>query len=87
MLRTKEVPYVYSRDGIFYFTRRIPNDLKGYYRCPRLVLSLAMMDFCHLIQHPLYFFFTHSRASICALELSAGVISFATKSKYLDEAL
>ena len=28
MLRTKEVPYVYSRDGIFYFTRRIPNDLK-----------------------------------------------------------
>ena len=40
MLRTKEVPYVYSRDGIFYFTRRIPNDLKGYYRCPRLVLSL-----------------------------------------------
>ena len=40
MLRTKEVPYVYSRDGIFYFTRRIPNDLKGYYRCLRLVLSL-----------------------------------------------
>ena len=40
MLRTTEVPYVYSRDGIFYFTRRIPNDLKGYYRCPRLVLSL-----------------------------------------------
>ena len=40
MLRTKEVPYVYSRDGIFYFTRRIPKDLQGHYRCPRIVLSL-----------------------------------------------
>ena len=40
MLRTKEVPYCYSRDGIFYFTRRIPKDLQGHYRCPRIVLSL-----------------------------------------------
>ena len=45
MLRTTEIPYVYSRDGIFYFTRRIPNDLKGYYRCPRLVLSLRTKKF------------------------------------------
>ena len=40
MLRTKDVPYCYSRDGIFYFTRRIPKDLQGHYRCPRIVLSL-----------------------------------------------
>ena len=40
MLRTKEVTCVYSRDGIFYFTRRVPKDLQGYYRCPRIVLSL-----------------------------------------------
>jgi len=40
MLRTAEVPYVYSRDGIYYFTRRIPKDLESHYRCPRIVLSL-----------------------------------------------
>jgi integrase len=40
MLMTTEVPYVYSRDGIYYFTRRIPKDLQGHYRCPRIVLSL-----------------------------------------------
>ena len=40
MLRTTEVPYVYARDGIYYFTRRIPKDLRGHYRCPRIVPSL-----------------------------------------------
>ena len=40
MLKTKDVPYVYSRDGIYYFTRRIPKDLRGHYRCPRIVVSL-----------------------------------------------
>ena len=40
MLQTKDVPYVYSRDGIYYFTRRIPKDLRGHYRCPRIVVSL-----------------------------------------------
>jgi integrase len=40
MLKTKEAPYIYDRDGIFYFTRRIPKDLQGHYRCPRIVMSL-----------------------------------------------
>jgi integrase len=40
MLSTTEAPYIYSRDGIYYFTRRIPKDLKGHYRCPRIVISL-----------------------------------------------
>ncbi len=40
MLCTTETPFVYSRDGIFYFTRRIPKDLQGHYRCPRIVISL-----------------------------------------------
>ena len=40
MLKTIDVPYVYSRDGIYYFTRRIPKDLRGHYRCPRIVVSL-----------------------------------------------
>ena len=40
MLQTIDVPYVYSRDSIYYFTRRIPKDLRGHYRCPRIVVSL-----------------------------------------------
>jgi hypothetical protein len=40
MLRTSEAHYVYARDGIYYFTRRIPKDLLGHYTCPRIVVSL-----------------------------------------------
>ena len=40
MLCTTEVPYVYKRDGIFYFNRRVPKDLLGHYRCPRIIISL-----------------------------------------------
>ena len=40
MLYTKEVPYVYARDSIYYFNRRIPKDLQRHYRCDRIVVSL-----------------------------------------------
>ena len=40
MLCTKEASYIYSRDGTFYFTRRIPKDLNKHYRCLRITLSL-----------------------------------------------
>ena len=40
MLYTKEVPYIYSRDGVYYFNRRIPRDLQRHYRCSRIILSL-----------------------------------------------
>jgi hypothetical protein len=40
MLKTKDVLYVYSRDSIYYFTRRILKDFRGHYRCPRIVVSL-----------------------------------------------
>ena len=40
MLCTTETPFVYSRDGIYYFTRRIPKDLHVNYKCPRIVVSL-----------------------------------------------
>ena len=40
MLCTTEVPYVYKRDGIFYFNRRVPKDLLGHYRCSRIIISL-----------------------------------------------
>ena len=40
MLYTREVPYVYARDSIYYFNRRIPKDLQRHYRCDRIVVSL-----------------------------------------------
>ena len=40
MLYTREVQYVYPRDSIYYFTRRIPKDLQRHYRCDRIIVSL-----------------------------------------------
>ena len=40
MLNTKDIPYVYIRDGHYYFNRRVPMDLQGHYRCPRIIVSL-----------------------------------------------
>ena len=40
MLSTTEVPYIYTRDGFYYFNRRVPKDLHRYYRCPRIIVSL-----------------------------------------------
>ena len=40
MLYTKEIPYVYPRDSIYYFNRRIPKDLQRHYRCDRIIVSL-----------------------------------------------
>ncbi|CDL00157.1 putative Site-specific recombinase; phage integrase family (fragment) [Magnetospirillum gryphiswaldense MSR-1 v2] len=37
---TKAAPFIFSKRGIFYFTRRIPSDLSGHYRCSRITLSL-----------------------------------------------
>ncbi|HIF58985.1 MAG TPA: integrase [Rhodospirillales bacterium] len=33
-------PYLYSRNGIYYFCRRIPEDLKSYYKQEKITLSL-----------------------------------------------
>ena len=40
MLNTSEIPYIYTRDGYYYFNRRVPMDLQGHYRCPRIIVSL-----------------------------------------------
>ena len=37
---TREVPYAYARDSIYYFNRRIPKDLQRHYRCDRIIVSL-----------------------------------------------
>ena len=39
-LLTKPIPYTFIRDGYYYFTRRLPTDLQGYYRYPRIVQGL-----------------------------------------------
>ena len=40
ILCTTKVPYVYKRDGIFYFNRRVPKDLPRHYRCSRIIIFL-----------------------------------------------
>ncbi len=37
---TKAAPFIFRKRGIFYFTRRIPSDLSGRYRCSRVTISL-----------------------------------------------
>jgi integrase len=39
-MQTKRVPYTFNRGGYYYFTRRIPSDLKQHYLCPRIVQGL-----------------------------------------------
>ena len=39
-LLTKPIPYTFIRDGYYYFSRRVPTDLQGYYRYPRIVQGL-----------------------------------------------
>jgi len=40
MRLTKEAPFLYRKRGIYYFSRRIPADLRGHYRASRVVMSL-----------------------------------------------
>ncbi len=40
MWKNNSVPYLYQKRGVYYFTRRVPKDLEGYYRCPKIALSL-----------------------------------------------
>ena len=39
-LLTKPVPYTFVHGGYFYFTRRVPADLRQYYNYPRIVQGL-----------------------------------------------
>ena len=39
-LLTKRVPFTFNRNGYYYFTRRVPSDLRQYYRYPRIVKGL-----------------------------------------------
>ena len=39
-LLTKPVPYTFVRGGCYYFTRRVPADLRQHYKYPRIVQGL-----------------------------------------------
>jgi len=39
-MQTKRVRYTYNREGYFYFSRRVPDDLVQHYDCRRIVQSL-----------------------------------------------
>ena len=40
MVMHKNVPYMRCRDGIYYFVRRVPDDVKSYYSSDRISMSL-----------------------------------------------
>ena len=40
MLETKSAPYTFVKQGIFYFSRRVPGDLSHHYKAPRIIFSL-----------------------------------------------
>ena len=40
MSETISRPFTFVKDGVFYFSRRIPNELKCHYRSPRIAFSL-----------------------------------------------
>lgn len=40
MSKTKSVPFTFQKDGYYYFTRRVPSDLKNHYQSPRIVEAL-----------------------------------------------
>lgn len=40
MLETKSAPYTFVKQGIFYFSRRVPRDLSHHYKSSRIMYSL-----------------------------------------------
>lgn len=40
MLETIRTPFMFQKGGIFYFSRRVPEDLREHYSVPRIVFSL-----------------------------------------------
>jgi hypothetical protein len=40
MLETKSAPFTFVKQGIFYFSRRVPSDLSHHYTADRIMYSL-----------------------------------------------
>ena len=39
-MQTNSIPYTFIRGGYFYFSRRVPSDLRHHYNSPRVVQGL-----------------------------------------------
>jgi len=63
MAKDTSVPFSYTKDGIYYFERRVPRDLRKYYSATKIAYSLRTRSgsvaaatatrTCLLIQEPL----------------------------------
>lgn len=40
MRKTNQAHFLFQKGDVYYFTRRIPSDLKGHYQCGRITVSL-----------------------------------------------
>ena len=40
MMYKVDTPHLYIRDGVYYFVRRIPVDIRSYYSSKRILISL-----------------------------------------------
>jgi hypothetical protein len=40
MWMTKDAPFLYTKRGVYYFSRRVPEDLRGHYKSHRVAFSL-----------------------------------------------
>ena len=40
MMYKIDIPHLYIRDGVYYFVRRIPVDIRSYYSSKRISMSL-----------------------------------------------
>jgi integrase len=44
-MQTKRIPYTFIRRGYYYFTRRVPLDLRQHYKCLRIVQGLGTKSY------------------------------------------
>ncbi len=50
MVMHKNVPYIRCRDGIYYFVRRVPDDVKSYYSSDRISMSLRTKSYSSAVR-------------------------------------
>jgi hypothetical protein len=46
MLETKSAPFTFVKQGIFYFSRRVPSDLSHHSTADRIMYSLRTRSLC-----------------------------------------
>jgi len=49
MMYKIDTPHLYKRDGVYYFVRRVPVDIRSYYSSNRISMSLKTKSLANLI--------------------------------------